>query len=383
MSFEWVRGRLLDSVTVNETEIEMKYDSNGMRTQKGNIHYYYDSNNNLIALVNSFRTLFFYYDESGSPTSFSYNGIMHYYVKNLQGDIVKIVNGHGETVASYEYDAWGKILSIKNHYGNVTDPNQIALVNPFRYRGYVYDDETGLYYLQSRYYDPVTCRFLNADIYCDTRTGSPLSTNMYAYCENNPIMKIDKSGEEPASAASLAIIIAGVVVLSVVTLSIAIYSFVNSSYFKQFWEVFATSFKTRLTLLAELTKLQMILRASQAKSVAQSIANSFARVKTIPKYKKTTEVHHIVAQGAKKAKEAQSILLSCGIQYKTDARNLIRIKTGLHRRLHTNNYYSIVNNLVIRAYNGGKNKTEKKNRVVKVLQNLKDIIGKANNVSPF
>ena len=95
---------------------------------------------------------------------------MHYYVKNLQGDIVRVVNEAGNTVASYEYDAWGKLLAAKNYYGvPVTDPNSIVLVNPLRYRGYVYDDETGLYYLQSRYYDPTTCRFINADMYCDTQ----------------------------------------------------------------------------------------------------------------------------------------------------------------------------------------------------------------------
>ena len=90
---------------------------------------------------------------------------MHYYVKNLQGDIIRVVNEAGNTVASYEYDAWGKLLSAKNYYGvPVTDPNSIVLVNPLRYRGYVYDDETGWYYLQSRYYDPTTCRFINADV---------------------------------------------------------------------------------------------------------------------------------------------------------------------------------------------------------------------------
>lgn len=71
----------------------------------------------------------------------------------------------------------------------------IGVFNPFRYRGYVYDTDTGLYYLQSRYYDPVTGRFINADVYCDTQTGNPLSANMFAYCENNPISITDKSGE--------------------------------------------------------------------------------------------------------------------------------------------------------------------------------------------
>lgn len=94
-----------------------------------------------------------------------------------------------------EHCAWGKLLAAKNYYGvPVTDSNSIVLINPLRYRGYVYDDETGLYYLQSRYYDPTTCRFINADVYCDTLSGSPLSTNMFAYCENCPLMNLDNEG---------------------------------------------------------------------------------------------------------------------------------------------------------------------------------------------
>ena len=132
-------------------------------------------------------TMFFYYDSAGNPIAFSYNGCMHYYVKNLQGDIVRVVNEAGNTVASYEYDAWGKLLAAKNYYGvPVTDPNSIALVNPLRYRGYVYDDETGLYYLKSRYYDPTTCRFLNADNIDYLANGEQIfNTNLFTYCNNN------------------------------------------------------------------------------------------------------------------------------------------------------------------------------------------------------
>ena len=124
---------------------------------------------------------------------------MYYYVKNLQGDIVKIVKQDGTVVAKYVYDVWGKILSIKDGSNNMietTNATHLANLNPFRYRGYVYDNETGLYYLQSRYYDPITGRFLNADVYCDTQTGTPLSTNMFAYCENNAVMKYDVTGKD-------------------------------------------------------------------------------------------------------------------------------------------------------------------------------------------
>ena len=191
MSFEWENGRILKKINTSDKSVQMSYDSNGMRTQKTvdgvKTNYYYDSNKNLIALVKGNDTLLFYYDSDGSATSFSYNGTMYFYVKNLQGDVIRIIDLAGTEVASYVYDAWGNIKDTKG------EPT-ILEINPIRYRGYVYDTETSLYYLQSRYYDPFTGRFLNADIYCDTGTSTPLSTNMFAYCENNPISNADEGG---------------------------------------------------------------------------------------------------------------------------------------------------------------------------------------------
>ena len=195
MSFTWINGRILDTVTVDNDTIEMQYDYNGMRTQKGNTQYYYDSENRLIGMTKGSHTLLFYYDENGNPTAFTDNGTIYFYIRNLQGDIVKIVNSSGAVVVNYIYDALGKKLSVKDASDNeITDLNSLALLNPLRYRGYVYDDETGLYYLQSRYYDPLTGRFLNADSLFDTVSGTPLSTNMFAYCENNSVMRLDLNG---------------------------------------------------------------------------------------------------------------------------------------------------------------------------------------------
>ncbi len=192
MTMTWQNGRQLASLQTADNSVSYKYDSNGMRTQKtdnsGTTYYYYDSNKNLIGLTKGNKTLLFYYDSDGNVTSFKYNDTMYYYIKNLQGDIVKIIDQAGTEVAGYVYDAWGNIHSE-------TGDTNLRSLNPFRYRGYVYDNETGLYYLQSRYYDPFTGRFLNADAYCDTQSGSPLSTNMFAYCENNPVNNIDSKGQ--------------------------------------------------------------------------------------------------------------------------------------------------------------------------------------------
>jgi len=103
-----------------------------------------------------------------------------------------LANSYG-IVAYYEYDAWGKIIATNS--ASTTDYNAIN-ANPLRYRGYIYDTETGFYYLQSRYYDPEICRFINADGYVSTGTGL-LGYNMYSYCNNNPVMCTDNLGEFP------------------------------------------------------------------------------------------------------------------------------------------------------------------------------------------
>ena len=106
--------------------------------------------------------------------------------KNLQGDIIAIYNTSGTAVATYKYDSWGNVIS---------ETGTMASVNPFRYRGYYYDTETGFYYLRSRYYDPAIGRFINADDVDYLGAGSNLTSyNLFAYCGNNPVMGYDPTG---------------------------------------------------------------------------------------------------------------------------------------------------------------------------------------------
>ena len=129
------------------------------------------------------------YTLTDGGTEYSY-----YYTHNSRGDIVGIYNGVGELKAHYEYDAWGNVISITDNNGNaITNPNHIGNLNPFRYRGYYQDTETGLYYLMSRYYDPITHRFINADGYFQAGT-SILDGNTFVYCANNPIYSSDPTG---------------------------------------------------------------------------------------------------------------------------------------------------------------------------------------------
>ena len=141
------------------------------------------------------NTIYYIYDEAESLIGLVYNNTQYYYKKNLQGDIIGILDENLNEVVKYQYDSWGTIIKITDQNGNtITDANHIANINPYRYRSYRYDTETGLYYLQSRYYNPEWGRFLNADGLLKTPTDTLLSHNMYAYCENNYINMIDESG---------------------------------------------------------------------------------------------------------------------------------------------------------------------------------------------
>jgi len=131
------------------------------------------------------NTLTFTYDASGAPLTVTWNGTKYYYTTNIQGDVVAILNADGTTAASYTYDAWGKCL---NSY-----TSGIGFLNPLRYRSYVYDEETQLYYLQSRYYDPAVGRFLNADVFYSTGQGFT-GYNTFVYCNNRPIISADYNG---------------------------------------------------------------------------------------------------------------------------------------------------------------------------------------------
>ena len=119
------------------------------------------------------------------------NGTEYYYIRNGQGDIIGLIDIAGTQVVSYNYDSWGKVVSIE---GSLKDT--VGLQNPYRYRGYRYDSETGLYYLQSRYYDPVTSRYLNADeaSILLLQSQNLIGTNLYAYCNNNPVNYSDPTG---------------------------------------------------------------------------------------------------------------------------------------------------------------------------------------------
>ena len=197
-------GKQLTGVSAAGQSISYAYDENGLRTQKtvnGTTTNYYYNGSVLIGMVTgsgaSAIVQRFSYDSSGSVVSVDYstdNGssfTTYYYLRNGQGDVVKLIDGSGNTVVQYTYDSWGKQTSCTGTLATTLGTNQ-----PFRYRGYVYDTETGWYYLQSRYYDPGVSRFISSDVLLSTGQGV-LGHNSYAYCLNNPANMSDSCGSRP------------------------------------------------------------------------------------------------------------------------------------------------------------------------------------------
>ena len=147
------------------------------------------------------------YGVDGKVCGLKHDGTAYYFYKNLQGDIITITDDSGAVVARYEYDAWGKCVIVSDVSGV-----NIATINPFRYRGYYYDLETGFYYLQSRYYNPEIGRFLNADIVLGAN-GDLASYNLFSYCGNEPIGRIDESGYAWWVVVAVAVAVVAVVVV--------------------------------------------------------------------------------------------------------------------------------------------------------------------------
>ena len=211
----WQHGRQLTSLTTNGRTYTYDYDVDGIRTEKvgdGVGHDYITQNGKVVREhITSYNgwdwILDFIYDNAGRPFALKYsndggeNFTTYYYVLNLQGDVVALLNASGTVIARYTYNAWGKLLSVTTDNGTaITNPLDIAHLNPLRYRGYYYDSETGFYYLQSRYYDPVSHRFINADSIASTGQGF-IGTNMFAYCLNNPLKYVDVYGTVPLEVA--------------------------------------------------------------------------------------------------------------------------------------------------------------------------------------
>ena len=201
-SYTW-NGRELTSYFSSDVLHYYSYNSDGIRTDKvreeygqitETVHYVLDGS----TIVSETRKdgydtvthqFYYYYDENGAPIGLNWNGQDYYYYKNIFGDILGIFNSAGTLVVRYSYDAWGNSISRSGSMANT-----LGIYNPFRYRGYYYDNETGMYYLNARYYNPYWCRFISPDPVLDA--SNAVGCNLFVYCNNSPVCYFDLTGED-------------------------------------------------------------------------------------------------------------------------------------------------------------------------------------------
>ena len=218
---EFENGKLISLKENNQIKLRFTYDSNGKRTKKeiyneetntyDSVEYIYvgelligeKQDNQMIEYIYDEQDLVGFQITTGSVTE------TYYYVKNLQKDITKIIDETGKEVVSYIYDAYGNIVSTK---GSKRDT--IGKINPYRYRGYYYDIETGLFMMGHRYYSPELCRFIQPDDIEYLDPSSINGLNLYCYCMNNPIMYADPSGHMPEWLSTTLKIIGGVAIIA-------------------------------------------------------------------------------------------------------------------------------------------------------------------------
>ena len=357
-TFTWTKGRQLASATVDGKQVSYTYDMSGVRSNKqvGDTTYTYTTLSGKVMRQTwgDNNALEFVYDDGNQPFAVIYKHgqttELYYYVLNAQGDVSAILDSSGKLAASYDYDAWGNCTVYDSSDAAIGD------LNPLRYRGYYYDAETGFYYLQSRYYDPAICRFINADgLFTDGFIGA----NLFAYCVNDPVNTVDPTGNF-AITATVALITFGIALVATV-FAVGISS--------------SPGFQGAVEDLCESV-------GDIAEQIKEKLTNSFAKIKKPPNYRRNDEVHHIVAQRATGAAPAQKILadLEIGID---EPVNKVSINTCLHRRLHTKLYYELVNVVIVGAYNSASGDREQQiENVTSALKAIRSFIFVLDRTTP-
>ena len=205
--YTWSSGRNLASITDGTNNYSYSYNKYGFRTSKtvGGTTTYFNvaEDGTIVSQSDGTDTIFFEYSEVGTPLGFVLNNTQYLYITNNSGDVMAIADSSGSIIAAYSYNEWGVPTVSAAGEQNIA----LANLNPIRYRGYYYDSETGYYYLQSRYYDPEICRFINADLpeYAKEQKNETAGINVFVYCCNDAVNGSDPFGMFEISRTALSI----------------------------------------------------------------------------------------------------------------------------------------------------------------------------------
>ncbi|MDF2803811.1 MAG: wapA 2 [Anaerocolumna sp.] len=369
MSMKWDNGRELATINKPGLDIAYTYNSEGLRVKKvvnGVETNYLLDGSKIIAEETNENKIWYSYDSNDFAIGFEYNGENYYYGKNIQNDVICIYSNDGGIVVEYTYDDWGRVIEMKGD-------EELGNLNKFRYRTYYQDDESGLYYLQSRYYDSEMGRFINAD-------RELASFNAFAYCNNNPINYVDYTGED------------GGITYFIISLMfigfLALAAFLMAVNFITLWqEYYAPKISQLLGSLASMgsaitnTILQGVWNS--ANSVSSYIASKLRDYTVAPSFSSEYQVHHIVAEFAGAAEPARVILRKTDVNIDVNSiYNLVPIKSGVHAHLHTALYYNFVNSYIINAYYAGST-SNGYNNVVWALNELRVFLQAISAGAPF
>lgn len=378
-TLEW-NGRQLKKISYDGTSFEMLYNADGVLTERRR----YDSENNVDLVTRYFWngeklagysmydaegtetfTVKVLYDNGGSPIGYIANNKeqnkqeIYTYTKNIQGDITGVCDAEGSLIVSYNYDAWGNVTPTVPS-GSVSAALVAVVVltlNPLAYRGYFYDVYTGLYYLQSRFYNPMYGRFLNADTTkVLPKTGqNVISVNMFAYCNNNPVMNVDFAGKQAGALrdeenynntngiVSLAIFLILIAVASAL-LGMLLSAIVNGALKIADWAKYVwNNFLERIGVRSIPQELEGQLERAASKADERGRSNK-------------TNRHHIVAKLDRRAEGSRKILSSCGIDLDSEI-NIAVMNQTVHWFIHTSLYHDSVKVYLDGFYVRDKNKT--------------------------
>lgn len=385
--YSWMKNTLSEVTSNNGDEISYFYNKDGYRTKKivnGTETDYYLENSRIIWEKRDNDIIWYLYNANGEVIGFEVNGTDYYYIIDALNSVIGITDHTGEMIAEYVYDSWGNIMDIK---GN----KEIAQLNAMRYRGYYYDNETGLYYLQARYYNPELRRFISMDDVENLLDSleNINDFNLYQYAASNPIKNYDPSGE---FAIELCLFGVALVIFGLAACS---YAQLHKNMAKQStrnkWDSRTGSMIRDLiddvkTCVA-IQKEGLRVISLQLEDVRDDVYERLAKVAKKPNYKTEKEDHHIVPwkdnrYKLKSLNDARKYMKKVDIIPKTDSRNRVMIKTGLHRRLHTKIYEIVVSKLVVSAYEY-EGKTTKKAQICATLLALKGFLKSVSKASPF